>query len=125
MAEVADIFREHGEEYRKLHKLPKRMHKAMNAIERCRSAALGGHIEECDRCGHVRVSYNSCRNRHCPKCQGLAREKWIEARKRDLLPVGYFHIVFTIPSMLNALALRNQKEIYNLIFKAASETFLN
>jgi hypothetical protein len=100
------------------------MHTAMNAIERCRSAALGGHIEECDHCGHVRVSYNSCRNRHCPKCQGLAREKWIEARKRDLLPVGYFHIVFTIPSMLNDLALRNQKEIYNLIFKAASETLL-
>lgn len=124
MAEVADIFRVHGKEYRKLHKLPKRMHTAMNAIERCRSAALGGHIEECDHCGRVRISYNSCRNRHCPKCQGLAREKWIEARKHDLLPVGYFHIVFTFPSMLNALALRNQKEIYNLIFKAASETLL-
>lgn len=124
MIEVADIFREFSSDYKKLNKLPKRMHKAMNAIERCRTSQLGGHIEECDSCGHIRIAYNSCRNRHCPKCQGAAKEKWLVARKKDLLPVGYFHIVFTIPADLNSLALRNQREIYNIIFKAASETLL-
>jgi hypothetical protein len=124
MTEVADIFREFGPRYRQAHKLTKQMHKVMNSIERCRTSALGGHVDECTNCGHIRISYNSCRNRHCPKCQGLAREKWLLARERDLLPVGYFHIVFTIPSDLNALALQNQKELYNLLFKASSETLM-
>ncbi|AHF06205.1 IS91 family transposase [Desulfitobacterium metallireducens] len=124
MTEVADIFREFGPKYRKAHKLTQHTHKVMNAIERCRTSAMGGHVEECDTCGHIKISYNSCRNRHCPKCQGLAREKWLLARERDLLPVGYFHIVFTVPNDLNAFALRNQKEIYTLLFKASSETLM-
>jgi len=124
MAEVADIFREFGPNYRKHHKLTKHMHRVMNAIERCRTSALGGHIDECNQCGHIKISYNSCRNRHCPKCQGLVREKWLLARGNDLLPVGYFHIVFTIPDDLNAFALRNQQQIYTLLFKASSETLM-
>jgi hypothetical protein len=124
MLEVADIFREFGPNYRKNHKLTQHIHKVMNAVERCRTSALGGHVDECDHCGHIKISYNSCRNRHCPKCQGLAREKWLLAREKDLLPVGYFHIVFTIPDELNAFALRNQKEIYSLLFRASSETLI-
>ena len=122
--EVADIFRQFGPAYRQSHRLPLRHLRAMNAIECCRTAALGGHVEQCDVCGHIRISYNSCRNRHCPKCQSLPREKWLAARKRDLLPVEYFHIVFTIPDLLNPLALRNQRVVYSLLFKAASEALL-
>lgn len=124
MLEVADIFREYGGEYRKSHKLPLRMHKAMNAIEDCRTASLGGHVDECENCGHIKISYNSCRNRHCPKCQGLAREKWLKQQKRFLLPTHYFHIVFTIPDIINQLALRNQRELYSILFKSSSETLL-
>ena len=124
MSEVADIFREYGDAYRRKRKLPSRMLKAMSAIESCRTAILGGHIDECDECGHIKVSYNSCRNRHCPKCQSLAKERWLIARKNDLLPVEYFHIVFTIPDILNPLALRNQKELYTILFKSVSETLL-
>jgi hypothetical protein len=124
MIEIADIFREFGGEYRKSHRLPMHMHKVMNAIENCRTAVLGGHIDECENCGHIKVSYNSCRNRHCPKCQGLAREKWLKEQKRDLLSTHYFHIVFTIPDILNQLALRNQREVYSILFKACSETLL-
>src|SRR5690554_1053995 len=90
--------------------------------EACRTSVLGGHVDECDSCGHIRVSYNSCRNRHCPKCQGLAKERWLLERKRDLINVGYFHVVFTFPDTLNPIALRNQKTIYSLLFKAATET---
>lgn len=122
--EVADIFRQFGPAYRESHPLPMRMLKTMSAIERCRTAALGGHVDQCDSCGYLRISYNSCRNRHCPKCQSLPREKWLAARKRDLLPVKYFHIVFTIPDLLNPLALRNQRVVYDLLFKAASEALL-
>ena len=122
--EVADIFRQFGPAYSQSHHLPLRHLRAMNAIECCRTAALGGHVEQCDVCGHIRISYNSCRNRHCPKCQSLPREKWLAARKRDLLPVEYFHIVFTIPDLLNPLALRNQRVVYDLLFKAASEALL-
>jgi hypothetical protein len=96
----------------------------MSAIEKCRTSALGGHVDECDVCGYQRISYNSCRNRHCPKCQSLAREEWLIARKADLLPVSYFHIVFTIPDILNPIALVNQRIIYNILFKSASETLL-
>lgn len=121
MAELAEIFNQFGPRYRKNNKLPIQMHKVMNAIESCRTSALGGHVEKCDSCEYIRVFYNSCRNRHCPKCQGLAKEKWLLARERDLLPVSYYHIVFTIPSELNPVALRNKKEVYNLLFKASSK----
>lgn len=124
MIEVQDIFRTHGEDYRINHRLPLNQLKAMTAIESCRTSELGGHVEECDECGHMRISYNSCRNRHCPKCQSLKKEKWLEDRKSDLLPVGYFHVVFTIPDELEAIALRNQKEIYNILFRASSETLI-
>lgn len=93
----------------------------MSAIEVCRTPALGGHVDECDDCGHIRISYNSCRNRHCPKCQALTKERWLEARKSELLPVRYIHGVF-IPDLLNPLALTNQKEIYDVLFKSAAET---
>ena len=124
MIEVADIFREFGPFYRQSRKLPLRMLKTMRAIEVCRTAELGGHVDECNSCGHLKISYNSCRNRHCPKCQSLAKENWLAERRRDLLPVQYFHIVLTIPDLLNPLALRNQKEIYTILFKAGSETLL-
>lgn len=94
----------------------------MRAIEACRTADLGGHVDECDHCGAKTVSYNSCRNRHCPKCQFLKKERWIAAREKDLLPIPYFHVVFTIPDDLNPLVLRNQQILYDLLFKAASET---
>jgi len=93
----------------------------MHAIEICRTAELGGHVDECEECGHVKISYNSCRNRHCPKCQFLRKEKWIEARGRELLPISYFHVVFTLPDELKSLALRNREVVYNMLFKAASE----
>lgn len=124
MLEVADIIREYGEDYMRKHKLPSRMIKVMNAIENCRTSKLGGHIDECDNCGHIRISYNSCRNRHCPKCQGLAKERWLMDRKSDLLSVEYFHVVFTVPDTLNSLMLRNQKETYGILFKSVSETLI-
>jgi len=124
MMEVADIFRTFGPGYRKMHQLPYHIHKVMNAIESCRTAKLGGHKDQCDTCGHIRISYNSCRNRHCPKCQGLAREKWLNARKKDLLPVEYYHLVFTLPQELNSIILRNQKELYTILFQSSSETLL-
>jgi hypothetical protein len=102
--------------------MPLRHLLAMRAIELCRTAELGGHVDRCDHCGTLRVSYNSCRNRHCPKCQSLDKERWIEDRKRDLLPTRYFHVVFTLPDSLRPLALRNQRVVYNILFKAASET---
>lgn len=122
--EVADIFRHHGPSYRQLHEMPLNQLRTMRAIEVCRTAELGGHVDECDNCGNIRISYNSCRNRHCPKCQFLRKEEWIEERKQDLLPIQYFHVVFTIPEELNPLALRNQKVIYNILFKSVSETLM-
>jgi hypothetical protein len=109
MIEVADIFNQYGEAYRRKHKLSLPMFKAMSAIESCRTSKLGGHIDECNDCSHIKISYNSCRNRHCPKCQNLRKERWLEERKRDLLPTQYFHVVFTIPNDLNQIALRNKK----------------
>lgn len=122
--EVADVFRSHGPAYRKTHgpSMPFRHLRAMRAIEVCRTAELGGHVYRCDHCGKLKVSYNSCRNRHCPKCQGLDKERWLDARKRDLLPTRYFHAIFTLPDSLRPLALRNQEMVYNILFKAASET---
>jgi len=120
--EVADIFRVFGPAYREAHEMPLRHLRVMRAIEICRTAELGGHLDQCDHCGAVRISYNSCRNRHCPKCQGLEKERWLEAREKDLLPTAYFHVVFTLPEGLRPLALRNQKVIYSLLFKSVSET---
>lgn len=122
--EVADVFRCYGPAYRSTHKLPLHILKAMRAIESCRTAALGGHVERCDTCDHIRISYNSCRNRHCPKCQSLAKERWLAARKKELLPVPYFHVVLTIPEELNPLVLVNQKALYTILFRAGSETLL-
>jgi hypothetical protein len=96
----------------------------MSAIEHCRTAALGGHVEACEDCGHRRIAYNSCRNRHCPKCQGAAARTWLAEREADLLPVGYFHVVFSIPAELADIALQNKREVYDLLFRAASETML-
>jgi hypothetical protein len=120
--ELADIFRRHGQVYRDSHPMPLRHLRAMRAVEICRTAAMGGHKDKCDDCGHIAISYNSCRNRHCPKCQTLQKEKWIEARNEDLLPIQYFHVVFTIPSELNALVIMNQKVMYDLLFRSVSET---
>jgi Putative transposase/Transposase zinc-binding domain len=120
--EVADIFRQHGPAYRESHRLPRNHLRVMRAIEVCRTAVLGGHKDQCDHCGHLEISYNSCRNRHCPKCQTLKKERWIEARSEDLLPIEYFHVVFTIPSELNPLVSMNRKVMYDLLFRAVSET---
>jgi hypothetical protein len=122
MVEVQDIFSRYSSEFQKAHLLPSYQRKAMDHILNCRSAALGGHFDQCDCCGHIRVSYNSCRDRHCPKCQNLARERWLINREQELLDVGYFHIVFTAPAALRPLALRNQKIIYDIFFRAASES---
>ena len=120
--EVADVFRKHGQAYRVSNKMPLNHIRTMRAIERCRTAELGGHIDECDCCGRIRISYNSCRNRHCPKCQFLKKEKWLEERKEDLLPVPHFHVVFTIPAILKPIALRNKRVLYNILFRSVSET---
>ena len=120
--EVADIFRKHGQAYRVSNKMPLNHIRTMRAIEKCRTAELGGHVDECDCCGRIRISYNSCRNRHCPKCQFLKKEKWLEERKEDLLPVPHFHVVFTIPAILKPIALRNKRVLYNILFRCVSET---
>jgi hypothetical protein len=120
--ELAHIFREYGEAYRSTHTLCAPQRRVMQAIEDCRTAALGGHLELCDHCGAEVARYHSCRNRHCPKCQTMAKERWVEARCAELLPVPYFHLVFTLPHEINPLAQRNPRVIYNLLFQAASET---
>ncbi|MDD5095672.1 MAG: IS91 family transposase [Dehalococcoidia bacterium] len=122
--EVADIFRHHGPAYRESHRLSRNDWRVMRAIEACRTAVLGGHKDKCDNCGHLEISYNSCRNRHCPKCQTLRKERWIEARSKDLLPIQYFHVVFTIPSKLNRLVSINRKVMYDLLFRSVSETLM-
>jgi hypothetical protein len=122
--EVAQIFRQHGPAYRQSHRLSRNALRVMRAIELCRTAALGGHKDQCDHCGHLEISYNSCRNRHCPKCQTLRKEKWIEARSKDLLPIEYFHVVFTLPSELNPLVSMNRKVLYDLLFRSVSETLM-
>ena len=124
--EVADIFRTAGPAYRAAHAghLSLTQLKVMMAIETCRTAALGGHVEACEDCGHRRIAYNSCRNRHCPKCQGAAARTWLAEREADLLPVGYFHVVFTLPAEIASVAFQNKAVVYDLLFKAASETML-
>jgi len=122
--ELADIVRAHGEGYRRTRRLATVQHRALRAIAACRTAVLGGHRETCDHCGATRLTYNSCRNRHCPKCQTLTKERWLAARKADLLPIPYFHVVFTLPHDLNALAQGNPRVIYTLLFRAAADTLL-
>ena len=124
--EVADIFRAAGPAYRAAHAghLSLSQLKVMSAIESCRTAALGGHVEACTDCGHQRIAYNSCRNRHCPRCQGAAARTWLEAQEANLLPVGYFHVVFTLPAEIADIAFHNKALVYDLLFKAASETML-
>jgi hypothetical protein len=119
--EVADIFHDYGEQYRRRHPLPLSHLNVMHAIEVCRTAYLGGHVERYDRCGFERIAYNSCRNRHCPKCQTLAKAEWLEKRKVELLPVDYFHLVFTLPHELNALTLCNKTVIFDALFKVVSQ----
>ena len=123
--ELADIFRQYGPAYREAHSLPVHQHRLMRAIETCRTAALGGHVEQCDQCQHVRVSYNSCRNRHCPKCQGKQRSAWLDQRTSELLPVEYFHVVFTMPAQLAAIAYQNKTVVYDILFRAAAATLLS
>jgi len=122
--ELADIFRSHGESYRKTHCLSASQRKVMRAVSVCRTQELGGHLDRCDSCGFERPAYNSCRNRHCPKCQSLAKAKWLETQTSELLPVGYFHLVFTLPHVLNGLILANKKILLKLLFQAVSETLL-
>lgn len=122
--ELAHIFRQHGAAYQAARRLPRQQLRVMRAIEICRTAALGGHVEQCGHCSHIRVSYNSCRNRHCPKCQSLARARWLEQRKAELLPVDYFHVVFTLPEAIAAIAFHNQKVVYDILFRTTAETLL-
>lgn len=124
MIEVQDIFAELGVKYCEDHNLPFHIRKAVMNIINCRTAQLGGHVDECTSCGHTKISYNSCRDRHCPKCQILSKERWIENRKNDLLPISYFHVVFTIPYELEFVTLLNKKVMYSILFKATSETLL-
>src|SRR5712691_9946630 len=126
LLEVADIIRAAGEAFieRNRHWLRWKHVKVLRAIQRCRTAALGGHLDECTRCGHRAISFNSCRDRHCPKCQTAARERWIAARRRELLPTRYLHVVFTLPSRLAPLVLQNKKVIYGLLFRTSAETLL-
>ncbi len=122
--ELADIFRQYGQSYQRTHRVSARQQKVMRAISVCRTQELGGHLDRCDACGFERPAYNSCRNRHCPKCQSLAKAKWLEKQTSELLPVGYFHLVFTLPHELNGLILAHKKILLSLLFKAVSETLL-
>jgi hypothetical protein len=124
--EVADIFHRHGAAWRKANTghVSLGQLQVMSAIENCRSAVLGGHVERCEDCGHQRIAYNSCRNRHCPKCQGAAARDWLAAREADLLPVGYFHLVFTLPAEIAPIAYQNKAVVYDLLFRTAAETLL-
>ena len=122
--EVADIFRRYGDAYRHEHEasLSTAQRRVMTAIEDCRTAALGGHVEQCDRCDHHRICYNSCRDRHCPKCQSLARAEWIDKRNAELLDTEYFHVVFTVPDEIAAIAYQNKARVYGILFRATAET---
>ena len=124
--EVADIFRAHGPAWRRARAghLSLCQLRVMSAIETCRTAALGGHVAACEDCGHSLIAYNSCRNRHCPKCQGAAAKKWLAARESELLPVPYYHVVFTLPAQIADIAYQNKAEIYGILFKTAAETLI-
>ncbi len=124
--EVADIFRDHGPAWRQANAghVSLEQLKVMSAIENCRTAALGGHVARCENeeCGHTQIAYNSCRNRHCPKCQGTAAREWLTEREKELLPVPYFHVVFTLPAKIADIAYQNKAAIYGILFKASAET---
>ena len=120
--EVADVFRLYGDEYRRTHTLTPQQARVMHDIETCRTPELGCHADVCEACGHVEIGHNSCHNRHCPKCQGVAKRRWVEARLGQLMPIPYFHVVFTLPNMIFPLCMHNQKLIYDLLFESAAET---
>jgi hypothetical protein len=126
--EVADIFRDHGAAWRRANAghVSLDQVKVMSAIECCRTAALGGHVARCEneKCGHTQIAYNSCRNRHCPKCQGAAAREWLAEREAELLPVPYFHVVFSLPAQIADIAYQNKAAIYGILFKASAETML-
>jgi hypothetical protein len=122
--ELADIFRHYSESFQRTHHVSSWEQKVIRAVSICRTQSLGGHLDRCDRCGFERPAYNSCRNRHCPKCQSLAKARWLQKQTSELLPVGYYHLVFTLPHELNRLALANKKIVLALLFKAVSETLL-
>ena len=124
--EVADVFRAHGPAWRcaRAGHLSLGQLKVMSAIEACRTAALGGHVAACRNCGHSHIAYNSCRNRHCPKCQGAAARDWLAAREAELLPVEYYHVVFTLPAPIADIAYQNKAVVYTILFKAAAETLI-
>ena len=122
--ELADIFRQHGPAYRQAHDLPWHQQRLMQAIEECRTPALGSVVEWCDHCQYTHIQYRSCRNRHCPKCQGLARARWLQQRQAELLPSEYFHVVFTVPAALAAIAFYNKEVVYQILFRAAAQTLL-
>jgi hypothetical protein len=124
--EVADIFRDHGPAWRQANAghVSRAQLKVMTAIERCRTAALGGHVARCEDCAHTTIAYNSCRNRHCPKCQGAAAQAWLAEREAELLPVPYFHVVFTLPAAIADIAYQNKAVIYDLLLKVSAETLL-
>ena len=124
--EVADVFRDGASRFLSQygHSHSREQHQTLRAIMRCRTAELGGQVQFCNDCGHQRIQYHSCRNRHCPKCQGMARAAWVEQRETELLPVPYFHIVFTLPQQLASLALQNKRVMYATLFRAAAETLL-
>jgi hypothetical protein len=122
--ELAHIFRQYGAAYRQSRKLPLHSLRVMRAVEACRTAVLGGHAEKCGQCDYMRISYNSCRNRHCPKCQNTERAKWLESRRGELLPVEYFHVVFTLPEELARIAFFNKEVVYGILFRTAAETLL-
>ena len=122
---LADIFRQHGPAYRQQHALPPHHRRVMRAIENCRTKALGGVVEFCDHCQRTHIRYRSCRDGHCPQCQGAARLQWLEQRKAELLPTPYFHVVFTLPAQAAAIALQNQKAVYEILFRATSQTLLS
>lgn len=120
--ELADVFRLHGDAYGQAHQLTPEQYQVLNAIKNCRTSALGGHVEQCDYCSEIRCAYNSCRNRHCPKCESFKAATWVEDRRAELLPVPYFHVVFTLPHELNNLILYNKKMLYDVLFQATWKT---
>ena len=122
--ELAGIFRQHGPAYRQAHGLPLHQHRLMQAIETCRTPELGGSVEWCDHCQYTHIQYRSCRNRHCPKCQGLAREHWLQDRRAELLPTEYFHVVFTLPEQIASIAFYNKEVVYGILFHATAQTLL-
>lgn len=120
--ELSGVIERFGDEFEEKHSPNSYVKRTLSALKRCRTSSLGGHVDKCDECGHIRISYNSCRNRHCPKCQNTQREAWVEDRKQDLLPIPYFHVVFTVPDTLNSLFLEHPADLYNLLFASTWET---